>query len=318
MGAPGVTAGTVTAFARRAAVVKDGNTISFWGDTERTSTLSTKDEMPLAAVALTELSAAWLTTAGAVRTKWVPGEQSQPTIVTRIESGVVQLVGGMRTTVCARTMAGAVLCWNPASGRTAGDPIAGLTDVTYIAGDGERILYAVKSDGTVLSYEFLATPKPPAAVAGLTGVAKISVSGKKGCVLSPAGALRCWGDNMFGLVGDGTMNPHATPADAVEILQGVADVGFTSLTGCARMMDNTVRCWGNNVAGGLGAGTPGNTMVGTPTAVPGINDARALGIGTSSMACVERADSAVWCWGSNDAAKTPALGTPTQIQLGAM
>lgn len=72
---------------------------------------------------------------------------------------------------------------------------------------------------------------------------------------------------------------------------------------CARMLDGTVRCWGENRLGQLGDGA--NLDAGTsppdspqPKVVPGVDDALSISAG-SNHTCIVRAGGRLSCWGYN-------------------
>ncbi len=118
----------------------------------------------------------------------------------------------------------------------------------------------------------------------------------------------------------GDTRPKFDPADepvtcaggpcAVEIAAG--DHHF-----CARMSDGTVRCWGSDEFGALGAGTPRDPKdpppkdapdagakdvdAGAPSAaklVAGLTDATQISA-AGTTTCARRKDGSVWCWGGN-------------------
>jgi alpha-tubulin suppressor-like RCC1 family protein len=76
--------------------------------------------------------------------------------------------------------------------------------------------------------------------AKLGGVAAADVSGRHGCALINGGAVRCWGKNDRGQLGDGTTTDSNFVVDA--------------LAGGASGSD--VRCWGLNQNGQLGLMIP--------------------------------------------------------------
>lgn len=110
-----------------------------------------------------------------------------------------------------------------------------------------------------------------------------------------AGTIRCWGDNSFGQLGDGTTKPSAMPklvpglTDATAVAVGVAST-------CALRAGGTVVCWGYNVTGGLGDGTTTTRLV--PTPVSGLSGVVAIDLGRTT-ACARLSNGTVRCWGGN-------------------
>jgi alpha-tubulin suppressor-like RCC1 family protein len=79
------------------------------------------------------------------------------------------------------------------------------------------------------------------------------------------GALRAWGINVAGGVGDGTTVDRWPPV-AMTALDGVAGQVVSFAGGidhaCALLADQTVRCWGSNVRGQVGNGALGARVLG--------------------------------------------------------
>jgi hypothetical protein len=131
----------------------------------------------------------------------------------------------------------------------------------------------------------LALPVP-----GLTNVEQVSVGGDHVCVLRGTGAVRCWGDNDHGQLGNGNTVDSTLPVAPL----GLVDVQQISAGGdgtCALLADDTVRCWG------AGAGT-GGVDDPTPVAVNGLSDVTQLTSG-SWYHCALLGDGSLRCWGSN-------------------
>jgi alpha-tubulin suppressor-like RCC1 family protein len=95
-------------------------------------------------------------------------------------------------------------------------------------------------------------------------VSDVALAAFHACVIANDGALRCWGDNESGRLGDGTQAPR-TPRNPTRTLPAVLEVRTLEAHSCARLADHTVRCWGGNAAGQLGDGTVSPRF--TPAAV---------------------------------------------------
>ncbi len=86
------------------------------------------------------------------------------------------------------------------------------------------------------------------------------------CVLTATGAVRCWGRNDFGQLGDGTTTHRSSPSTG-DVLSGIAGLAAGVNHTCALMKASSVRCWGNNLHGELGLPPPDHS---TPKPVVGI------------------------------------------------
>lgn len=87
------------------------------------------------------------------------------------------------------------------------------------------------------------------------------------CVSESSGtykATQCWGNNLYGQLGDGTTTNSSIPV----VVPGLADATQLAAGGghtCGLFQDGSVQCWGNNSHGQLGNGTTTNSS--TPIAV---------------------------------------------------
>ena len=126
-------------------------------------------------------------------------------------------------------------------------------------------------------------------------VQAIEVAGDASCALRRNGTVWCWGNNIEGVLGNGTTVSTTSPVQVT----GLTSV--TALTGsdhhrCALRSDRSVWCWGSNENGALGDGT--NVMRTSPVRVTGLNDAVAIEAGRHHV-CALRATGALVCWGRN-------------------
>lgn len=122
----------------------------------------------------------------------------------------------------------------------------------------------------------------------------VSTAPDHACALLSNRAVRCWGQNDDGQLGDGTTTPRLT-AVAVHGLAGAVDVSAGYGYTCAVLAGGgLVKCWGlaNELA-------PESRKYGdVPVTVGGIANAIAVSAG-DDVACALLSDHTVACWGDN-------------------
>lgn len=90
------------------------------------------------------------------------------------------------------------------------------------------------------------------------------------------GLVRCWGDNAYGQLGDGTQ--VARPgADLVSGISAATQVVSGKSHACALLADQSVRCWGRGDSGELGNGAFSHSSL--PVVVSGLGQVTALAAG---------------------------------------
>ena len=172
---------------------------------------------------------------------------------------------------CAVTTAGAVRCWGEylavgafANATTPVD-VAGLGSGVASVSAGSEYSCAVTTGGAVkcwgvnfygqLGDGTNTNSTTPVGVVGLgSGVASVSAGFKHACAVTTGGAVKCWGSNVFGQLGDGTHTSSTTPVDVVGLGSGVAAVSAGENHSCALTTSGAVKCWGRNGNGELGNG----------------------------------------------------------------
>jgi alpha-tubulin suppressor-like RCC1 family protein len=97
----------------------------------------------------------------------------------------------------------------------------------------------------------------PVDVLGLAnGVAAITAGQNHTCALSTAGGVKCWGFNSTGQLGNNSAADSIIPVDVSGLTSGVAAIAAGDYHSCALSTAGGVKCWGLNIFGQLGDGTP--------------------------------------------------------------
>lgn len=172
---------------------------------------------------------------------------------------------------CGATSAGSVHCWGYNGLGQLGD---GTTATRF-------------STGTAIA--FGASP---------SGVA---VGESHSCGLSSGGALKCWGRNDLGQLGDGTSQNRTAPTALPSLSSGVAQMVLGLNHSCARTITGGVQCWGYNHAGQVGNGSGGvGVTIASPTAVFGLASGVVAIDAGGNHSCALTQSGGVKCWGMNE------------------
>ena len=188
---------------------------------------------------------------------------------------------------CAVALGGALYCW----GRNT-----------------ERQVGVATSDGRV---------GEPFAVDPENRYLQVGAGQRHSCAIRRDGRLFCWGDQQYQLLGSepnaGVAGGLRAVGDATEYEQVV--VGW--FHSCARRRDGSLRCWGRNVEGQLGIGSPdqGRSI---PTPVSGRVAWIALTVGQFHTCALSAAG--LGCWGRNSDGELglgdrDARGVPALVPL---
>jgi alpha-tubulin suppressor-like RCC1 family protein len=125
----------------------------------------------------------------------------------------------------------------------------------------------------------------------------ISAGAAHTCALDAVGGVWCWGRGDDGQLGAGDAVGAPAPVAVLNVAAGARGVAAGGAHTCAIAEDETVRCWGANDDGQLGADGPSSSM---PAPVPGLTKVVQLGAGATHT-CARRDDGSIWCWGGNTA-----------------
>jgi alpha-tubulin suppressor-like RCC1 family protein len=225
-----------------------------------------------------------------------------PVPVTGLAHGMAISVGS--NFACALLSGGTVQCW--------GDNQFGeLGNGTFT---GPQTCCVLESPDGAGCGTFESCSSTPVAVAGLTGVTAIFVGDGTACAVLSGGAVKCWGNNTDGTLGNGmSTGPDTSSAGAPCSPTPVDVTGLTGATAvsigvdfaCALLSGGTVQCWGLNLYGELGNGSTAgpdscsvNPCSTTAMAVPGLTGATDISA-SGNAACAVLQGGTVRCWGDN-------------------
>ena len=198
-----------------------------------------------------------------------------PVTVIGLPGGVASIFTGTNHT-CAVTSGGAAYCWGSNGYGQLGDntytdrltPISVFSlssGVTAIAG-GDSHTCALKDTGGVVCWGYNSsgqvgngdnyTQLTPVNVLGLTsGVSNIEAGWSHTCAVLTSGAVKCWGYNGKGQLGDGTLESRLQPTDVLGLASGMKAVAGGRSHSCVLTTLGGVKCWGENSNGEVGDGT---------------------------------------------------------------
>ena len=142
-----------------------------------------------------------------------------------------------------------------------------------------------------------ALPATAATRAASTTARAVSAGGDHTCALTDSDAVKCWGSNFYGQLGDGTKADSSVPVEVKGLGSGVAEISAGYHHTCALMYSGAVKCWGGNGEGQLGDGTKADSLV--PVKVKGLGSGVAAISAGYHHTCALMGSGAVECWGSN-------------------
>ena len=132
------------------------------------------------------------------------------------------------------------------------------------------------------------------------GVVDVGLGYGHACALGAngaSGAMKCWGDNTAGELGDGTFTSHYLAANVPGLQSGVATMAAGAGHTCAVTSAGGLKCWGRNEYGQLGDGTTTDRAV--PTDVVGLASGVAAVAPAGTRTCALTTAGGVKCWGGN-------------------
>ena len=182
----------------------------------------------------------------------------------------IQAVAAGGSHTCALTTGGDVLCWGDNTFGQLGDSNA----------PGESAL--------------------PVMVAGLDGtITAVAAGSAHTCALTTSGAVKCWGADDEGQLGDETLAMYSdTPVSVAGLDSGIIAIDAGSDSMCALTASGGVKCWGSNDLGQIGVDPATTYSSDTPLDVSSLNSLKAIAVGASHSCALPESGGAK-CWGRN-------------------
>lgn len=160
----------------------------------------------------------------------------------------------------------------------------------------------------------------PVLVAGGHAFKQVDAGGSGGSFGHTCGVTRedrplCWGNGLYGQLGDGTAHNVFLPTPVAAGLE-LRRVSTGGIHTCGETVSNQAYCWGRNLEGQLGDGTISSQT--ELVAVSGDRHFRHLSAG-EFHACGGNRNGVAFCWGNNlygqlgDGTSTTRLG-PTRVR----
>jgi alpha-tubulin suppressor-like RCC1 family protein len=214
---------------------------------------------------------------------------------------------------CEARPDGAVHCWGTGplgkatdSDRAAPFAVDGLDSVVELAATDHHTC-ARRRDGSVtcwgentfgqLGYAtpgFAPVPKPSTPVSGLTHATSIGLGRYYSCASRADGKVACWGNNLYGQLGDPSRTERSNPdPGVVPGLSNVVQISASSDGSCALDAAGSVWCWGDATG-----------KQGVPKRVDGLDHVVEIAVGML-WRCALRSDGAVSCFDWNQLCLDP-------------
>ena len=127
-------------------------------------------------------------------------------------------------------------------------------------------------------------------------LAMVVAGGGHTCGITTGGATYCWGRNLDGAFGDGTVGRSSIPVPAAGGLT-LASLTAGGWHTCGLDASGTAYCWGLNARGSVGNGTFTNHLL-SPVQVSGGLTFATLSAGDQHT-CGLTTNGALYCWGRN-------------------
>ncbi len=210
-------------------------------------------------------------------------QRTTPVTVVGVEGALSVSAGSYHT--CASTALGQVKCW-------------GYNGFGELGNESTTSATTARTVGATVSYWGWTYFQPEGDIAEVDAGAFFT------CARKTYGAVRCWGRNDAGQLGNGTTTSRTTPGSVTAIASATA-ITAGDRHACAAAADGTMWCWGSNSYGQLGDNsktnrtTPVQTIIAewAPYRIP-LEGVQTISAGVSHT-CASTDMDVQWCTGRN-------------------
>lgn len=245
-----------------------------------------------------------------------------PVDVVGLGAGIRSVAAGYEHT-CAVTTAGAVKCWGANESGELGDgsttdrlapvDVQGLAaDVVSVTAGGDYSggqTCALMATGSIVCWgnngsgqlgDGTTTNRstPTTVTARGPGYQAVSAGDEHVCALTSEGEVQCWGENLYGQLGNGSTDDQAIPSPVPGLGSGVRALSAGGLHSCVVTGTSAALCWGDNEYGQLGDGTTGTRLTAVP--VTGLTSGVRLVHAGEGSTCALTGTGVEQCWGDNE------------------
>lgn len=241
-------------------------------------------------------------------------------------TNVSSVSGGDRFS-CAVTINGSVWCWGynehgqlgsgiPVSSESfLATKVAGVKNARAVSA-GEDHACALLSTGKVKCWGDDSL-KQTSGADKLPGDAISIAAGRfTTCAVTADGSVWCWGEADFGQTGDPTFPTLTAEPNRVGSINDATAVTVGNSHACALLSTGTVKCWGNDTFGQLGAGMIGVSNTAAPVTMKGVTSATVVSAGNSHTCVIAAGTPRCTGWNGSGQLGVPGVGeTETALKM---
>jgi prepilin-type N-terminal cleavage/methylation domain-containing protein len=193
------------------------------------------------------------------------------------------------------------------NGKTIVSIASGTSHACVIASDNNAYCWGYNLNGQLGNNSTTNSSVPvPVTTGALNGktIKSIAAGDSHTCVVASDNNAYCWGDNLYGGLGNGSTTQSLVPvAVSTGALNGKTIKSITAggSSTCVIASDNLAYCWGFNSHGQLGNNSTTQSLVPVAVDTTGVLSGKTIKsiIARSWRTCAVASDNQAYCWGYN-------------------